>query len=81
MRPDVVVVSTPALNAEAGILEARKPVQIQTVLAELAVEALDERVLRRLAGLNEMQLYAAPLRPRNIAFEVSSGPLSQTIVL
>lgn len=37
--------------------------QVQAVLAKLAVEAFYERVLRRLARLNEVQLHAGVLSP------------------
>ncbi len=37
--------------------------QVETVCAHLAVEARDERVLRRLAWLDEVQLHAGFLCP------------------
>lgn len=38
--------------------------KVQAVLPELAVEAFDEGVLGRLAGLNEVQLHVSALRPK-----------------
>ena len=53
----MVVVRTPALNFAARILETGEPVQVQTVLSEFAVEALNERVVGWFAGLDEVQLH------------------------
>ena len=47
----------------AAGLKPGEPVEIRTVLAELAIDALDERVLRQLAGLDEVPLHASLLRP------------------
>lgn len=63
MRPDVVVVVTPVVDSRTGIVERGEPVQVQTVLAELAVEAFAKRVLRRLPGLKETKRHTGPLRP------------------
>ena len=63
MRPDVVVVLSPGVDDCSRIVNAGEPIEIEAVLTELAVEALDEGVLGRLAGLNEVQLDAAFLRP------------------
>ncbi len=38
-------------------------VQVQTVVAKLTVETLDEGILRGLPGLNELQLHTPALRP------------------
>jgi hypothetical protein len=50
MRPDVVVVPSPGVDGRSDVGDAGEPVEIETVLAELAFEAFDERVLRWLAG-------------------------------
>ena len=44
-----VVVSTPILAFSPGVVEAHEPVSIQTLGAELAIEALDEAILHRFA--------------------------------
>ena len=77
---DLVVMRTPALDDLACIIEAGEPVQIQAVLAELAIEAVDERILSRFARLHEVPLHLGALRQKHIALPVSSGPLSQTSV-
>lgn len=80
MRTDLVVVLLPLLDRGSGIREAREPVEVQAVLSELAIEALHERVLRRFAGLDEVQLHAGSLRPEEHRFAGELRPLSQTIV-
>ena len=61
VRSDVVVMRPPIVDGRACVVETGEPVQIEAILAELTIEALDEGVLRRLAGLNEVQLYTGPL--------------------
>ena len=63
MWPDVVVMIFPGIDSFARIVQAGEPVEIQTIVSEFAVEALDERVLRRLARLDEIQLHFGTLRP------------------
>lgn len=63
MWSDVVVVLAPGIDRGASISKACEPVQVEAVLAELPVEALDERVLRRLAGLNEVDLHTGTPGP------------------
>ena len=63
MRPDVVVVLSPGIDDYARIVDAGEPVEIKTVFAELAIEALSERVLGWLDWLSELQLDASPLCP------------------
>lgn len=50
--------SPPLIDGRSGILEIGEPVQVEAVFSELAIEALDEGVLRRLSGLDEVQLHA-----------------------
>ena len=59
MRPDMVVVFPPTINDGSGVLQTGEPVQIQAVVPELAVEALDKGVLRRLTRLNEVKLHTS----------------------
>jgi hypothetical protein len=48
MWPGIVVVHPPGVDRRSRIRDARKPVEVEKVRAEFAVEALDERVLGRL---------------------------------
>ena len=47
-----------------GIGKAQKPVLIEAAIPELAVEALDEGILRRLAWLDESQRDLPLTRPK-----------------
>ena len=64
----MVVMRTPALDDLACIIEAGEPVQIKAVLAELAMEAFDERILSWFARLNEVQLHFGAPRPTEHRF-------------
>jgi hypothetical protein len=55
MRPDLVVVLSPRFDSPSGAKQAAEPMLVQAVIAKLAVERLDEGVLRPFAGLDEMQ--------------------------
>ena len=57
MGLDFVVMSPPFIDGGSGIVETGEPVQVEAVVPELAVEALDEGVLRRLAWLDEVQFH------------------------
>jgi hypothetical protein len=50
VRSDLVVVSTPSLAFLLRLVEAEEPARVQALGAELAVRALDECAVRRLAG-------------------------------
>ncbi len=58
------VVDPPLVDFMSGIGQAQKPVLIETSIAELAVEALDEGILCRLARLDEGQRDFALTRPK-----------------
>lgn len=63
----LVVVSAPGGDQDTSLLQARKPVVIQTLIPEASIEALDERVLRGFASLNQLELntmLAGPLVKR-----------------
>lgn len=49
VRSDLVIVSTPILHFRSRIVKAHEPVGVQALGAELAVEALDESIIGRLA--------------------------------
>lgn len=53
MRARAVVVMAPVADLFAGVPQRPEPVQVQAFIPELAVEALDEGILDRLAGLDE----------------------------
>ena len=61
MRPDQVVVGSPALDDVACLSQAGEPMQVHAVLAELAVEAFREGILRRLSALYEAQSHTCSL--------------------
>src|ERR1700754_2517774 len=63
VRPDRVVVDPPCLNAPARIIHADERMLIQTFLAHSPIEALDVRVLYRLAGADDLQAHAMPVCP------------------
>jgi Domain of unknown function (DUF5615) len=51
MRPLLVVLPPPGLDRLTRIPQTQEPLLAQTLVAELPIQALDERVLHRLAGL------------------------------
>ena len=63
MRALGIVVGPPSRDLLACIAERAEPVRVQALIPELAIEALDEGVLDRLAGLDEAQAQAGSLRP------------------
>src|SRR5690348_8990200 len=58
-----VIMATPRGDLVACVAERMEPVQVEALVAQLAVEALDEGILHRLAWFDEPQTYPAPLRP------------------
>jgi hypothetical protein len=56
--PQLVVVEPPVFDEQLGIVQTREPVSIETLVPTAAVKALDEGVLDRLAGIDELQLDA-----------------------
>jgi hypothetical protein len=63
VRPHLVVVEPPSLDRSAGVAEINEPVLIQTLVSELAVEALDIAVLNRLPRTDEAELDALSVSP------------------
>jgi hypothetical protein len=63
VRPHLVVVLPPGFDDLAGLIQTDKPMLVQTLVAELAVEALHVGVLHRLARPDEVQLHTAPIGP------------------
>lgn len=64
MRSDGVVVEAPGFDDSLGIDHADKPVLVQALIAKLAVEAFDVRVLDRFAWSNEAERDATAICPR-----------------
>jgi len=63
VRPTTVVVFTPVGQLPLCVEERNEVMFVKAFVAKPPVEAFDERVLRRLAGLNEMQSHAAIVSP------------------
>ena len=63
VRPDLVVVTPPVGDGVAGLLQGREPELVETLVAELAVEALDVAVLHGFARLDEQMPDMVLLRP------------------
>jgi len=63
MRSSLVVIHPPGRNDCARFSQRPEPVLVQALVPELAVEALDIRVLRRFTSLDEPQLDASLIRP------------------
>ena len=58
MRSYGVVVPAPSVEDAPGILDAGKPVFVEALIAELAIEALDVRVLGRFSGSDEVDTHS-----------------------
>ena len=66
MRPIVVVVEAPLFDLPPSVIETREPVEIEAVVAELPIEALDEAVFDGLAWTNECELDVLELLGRRL---------------
>src|SRR5262245_54001777 len=63
MRSMAVVVDPPSLDLPSCIGKVNEPILVQALVAKLPVEALDEGVLDRLAGTDEVQLDSRTIGP------------------
>jgi hypothetical protein len=72
-----VIVEAPCLDDFPSLAEGCEDMLVEALIAKFTVEALDERVLCRLARRDVVQANAAQ---RNITRLVSSVPLSITMV-
>ena len=61
--PDRVVVVPPGSQHKPGMGQRGEQGLIEAFVAQTAVEALDETVLHRLAGLDELKFHAYALAP------------------
>ena len=63
MGPSAVVAEAPPLNGALRIGEGEKPVLVQALVPEPAVERLDEGVVHGLARTTELELHAVLMGP------------------
>ena len=63
MRSLGVLLDAPVLDDATGGRKGQEPVLVQTLVAKLAVEAFDVRVLVRFAGPDEGKLDGTSIRP------------------
>src|SRR5574343_1440464 len=59
----LVVVSAPSGDQDTSLGQTRKPMVVKTLIPEPAVEALDERILRRFARLDQLELHTVLVGP------------------
>ena len=57
------MVPSPGLDLGSGIVQRQEPVGVQALVAQAAVEALDERIIGRLARAAEVERYAVLIGP------------------
>src|SRR5262245_38650287 len=55
MRPTLVVLAPPRLDAPPSIVESQEVVRVQAIVPKLVVEAFDETVLHGLPGVDEVK--------------------------
>ncbi len=63
VRPFPIVFDSPPFDFAAHVVERDEDLFVEALLAEPAVEALDEGVLDRSARLDELQLHPALVGP------------------
>jgi hypothetical protein len=63
VRPFVVVIASPFRDHSACVRDVVEVVIVQALVPELAVKALDVRVLRRFAGCDQFQIDATSVSP------------------
>ena len=63
VRANLVVVLAPSLHLFAGIGKRHEPMGVQAFRPELAVERLDEAVVRRLSWPREVQRHIVRIGP------------------
>lgn len=63
MRAVGVVVALPVFDFFPSMAQGSEPVQVQALIPELAVEALDEGILHRFAWFDEAPPHTSFLRP------------------
>ena len=63
MRPMMVVIDPPRFDLAPGVLDRQELIGVQTFIAELAVEGLDEAVFDGLSGPDEVEKDTALICP------------------
>ena len=63
MWPELVIVFTPILHFYPRVVKAHEPMGVQALAAELAVEAFDIAVIRRLARPGKVQDHLLVIGP------------------
>jgi hypothetical protein len=69
------------LDCRSSILHPSEPIEIETILSELPIEALPKAFWVGLPGWMKCNFTPVRLAQKNSALLVNSGPLSLTIVL
>src|SRR6202040_3432718 len=78
MRTHLVVVPPPSFDDHLRLGTRTKPFEAQTLVAELAVEALRDAILPRLAGLDKCRADALRDDPRQQCLRHELGPVVAT---
>src|SRR6266446_10748974 len=76
VRPDRVVVPSPALDDDLGLVESVEDFAVEQLVAQASVEALDVAVLPGATPLDVGGLETDNRDPSCIALATNSGPLS-----
>ncbi len=63
VRSMFVVVAPPGRDDGTSGVQRYEPMVVQALVPELAIEALDEGILRRAARRDELQVHAVAIRP------------------
>ena len=78
VRSECVVVDPSFFDGSSGLWQAGEEVLVEALVAQSAIEALDEAVLGRLAGRDVVPFHALSSCQARMAREVNSAPLSLT---
>jgi hypothetical protein len=63
MRPSCVVAHSPLLYHAPGVRQRKKPMLVEALVSQSAIETLDECILYGLSGPDELKVYAVRVRP------------------
>jgi hypothetical protein len=63
MRPLLVVMASPFLDALSGVCRGQEPRGVQALGSEPRVERFDERIVRGLSGAGKVNLDPVQIRP------------------
>ena len=76
MRPILIVVSAPILQLLSGIGKRHEPMRVQTLRPELAIEGLNERVIRGFTRPGQVQRHPMGIGPQ---IEVAADELGALV--